>query len=177
MHPFESRGLGLAPFQYLSSYEDRGPHNVVINGVECQVGSPGQPMGSCDYCGQGIAICCQVQSADGKKFIVGQDCISKVYSDKNVASTATERSPEFKAFKKDMADRARKARHAREAIKKEQLMAWSIENADALKAKPHPNKYWADKGETLLDSVQWAIRCAGVKYASEAVNHAKKVLV
>ncbi len=35
-------------------------------------------MGSCDYCGTGIATICTIKSADGKTFKVGCDCVRKV---------------------------------------------------------------------------------------------------
>lgn len=77
VHVFERAGLGIAPFRFVGCYESRGPIITHVNGVECHVGAPGQPMGTCAYCGQGIAICCQILSADGRRFIVGYDCVRK----------------------------------------------------------------------------------------------------
>ena len=34
-------------------------------------------MGSCDFCGQGIADCYQIRSSDGRNFIVGSSCVNK----------------------------------------------------------------------------------------------------
>lgn len=45
-------------------------------------------MGSCDYCGQGIAICVSVQSRDGKRFVVGCDCADKCFPDDKIALNA-----------------------------------------------------------------------------------------
>lgn len=78
VHLFEIAGLGKAPFTYIGVEEKRGPIRYEENGVTVEVGAPGQPMGTCQYCGQGIAICCYVRSSDGKTFYVGSDCIAKV---------------------------------------------------------------------------------------------------
>jgi hypothetical protein len=77
-HPWTRAGLGLAPFRFAGYYEDRGPRRWVEGGVEVVVGAPGQPMGVCSYCGQGIAHVYAVQSADGRRSTVGQDCIARL---------------------------------------------------------------------------------------------------
>ncbi len=94
VHPFEKRGLGVAPFRFVGFYADYGPHRMVIKGVngepvEVTVGSPGQPMSSCDYCGQGIGDVYRVRRSDGREFKVGCDCIAKVDADKTVANFGT----------------------------------------------------------------------------------------
>jgi len=76
-HPFETAGLGKAPFKCVAAYEMRGPLKSVINGVTVEVGAPGQPMGTCDYCGMGIANCYKISSADGHLFVVGSECVNK----------------------------------------------------------------------------------------------------
>jgi hypothetical protein len=43
------------------------------------VGAPGQPMGVCDYCGQGIKECFKIRAACGKRFEVGCDCVRRAY--------------------------------------------------------------------------------------------------
>jgi hypothetical protein len=80
VHLFETAGLGKAPFRFVGVEEKRGPIRCVdqATGLEMTIGAPGQPMGTCQYCGQGIAICCYVRSSDGKTFYVGSDCIAKV---------------------------------------------------------------------------------------------------
>lgn len=56
LHVFEAAGLGKAPFRYIGS----------------QVG----PM-NCNYCSTPIVNQFHVESADGKRFIVGCECIKK----------------------------------------------------------------------------------------------------
>jgi hypothetical protein len=68
IHAFENAGLGKYPFVLVGVSE------------KIHVAYPGatpQPAGTCDYCGTGIKICCHIQSADGKEFIVGSDCVAK----------------------------------------------------------------------------------------------------
>ena len=78
-HVFEKAGLGKAPFKFIGCEERRGPYRYYDpqTGITTEIGSPGQPMGVCDFCGQGIAVCCVIRSADGKEFIVGTDCVLK----------------------------------------------------------------------------------------------------
>lgn len=78
IHAFERAGLGRAPFRFVGCYEDRGPKVMSEQGgVTFTVGSPGQAMGSCAFCGQSIAECCVVRSADGREFTVGSSCVMK----------------------------------------------------------------------------------------------------
>ena len=74
-HIFERADLGKAPFKYVGYSEERGP-KYLGNGL--WAGAPGQPMGSCDYCGTGIAHVFHVKSADGHRFKVGSECVKKL---------------------------------------------------------------------------------------------------
>jgi vacuolar-type H+-ATPase subunit H len=69
IHAFESRGLGKAPFRCVGLRENR----FTIPGVP----EATKPGGTCDYCGTGIAYECVIQSADGRQFVVGCDCVLK----------------------------------------------------------------------------------------------------
>lgn len=75
IHKFEQVGLGKAPFRLIGMYEKRCSGQPDSRGIT--VGYAGQPAGSCDYCGTGIANCFLIQSADGKRFEVGEDCVRK----------------------------------------------------------------------------------------------------
>jgi len=74
IHAFERAGLGKAPFRCIGVEEKRGPITLP-NGL--QVGAPGQAMGTCAFCSQGIAECYLIQNADKKQFTVGCDCVRK----------------------------------------------------------------------------------------------------
>lgn len=62
LHVFQKAGLGLAPFRFVDIYT-----------------APGQGDG-CHYCGTGIKQVCVIESADGKRFKVGIDCVRKTNS-------------------------------------------------------------------------------------------------
>jgi hypothetical protein len=113
MHKFEEAGLGKAPFRITGYYRDVGPH---YHNDGSMVGSPGQPMGTCDFCGQGIATCVQVRSADGKNFIVGCDCAEKTYPElkESVKEIRSEVTREQSAERRAKQAEARSAKWAAE---------------------------------------------------------------
>lgn len=76
VHPFERAGLGKAPFRVIGVTEERGPITLEDGS---QAGAPGQPMGSCNYCGRGIALVFRIAGADGAEFSVGSDCVLKTH--------------------------------------------------------------------------------------------------
>jgi hypothetical protein len=79
VHPWERAGLGKAPFRWLGVRHLVGPIRIAqSDGTTLEIGAPGQPMGSCAYCAQGIAECHSIKSADGKVFMVGCDCVRRV---------------------------------------------------------------------------------------------------
>lgn len=116
-HVFERAGLGLAPYKFLGMEEKRGPIVTELGGgIRQMVGSPGQPMGCCQYCSTGIAYCYWLQSADGKKFYVGSECIlksgdaglRKVVKDEQKKQRATKREATRKQ-QREAREKARKA--------------------------------------------------------------------
>ena len=149
-HVFETAGLGKGPFRYVGSYEDKGPHKLA-DGSE--IGAPGQPMGTCAYCGQGIAICCRIKSADGKTFTVGSDCVAKT-GDKGLKQLVA----------KDSRARAKVREEARVQELLERLEN-DLELIAALEARPHPKGFKnRETGEelTLLDQVTWMMANSGL---------------
>lgn len=161
VHPFESAGLGIAPFSYVGTSHKVGPI-AMGNGVT--VGSPGQPMGTCEYCGQGIAYCCSIESSDGNRFIVGSDCVEKTYG---------KGTPIVSTVQRDRRVAERNARKSREATRIAEGIEWAAENSDALGAIPNPQR----DGETLADKFAWFMAHAGntgklriIKQAKAAVD-------
>lgn len=157
IHPWEKAGLGKAPFAWLGVFEDYGPHKVERDGITFETGAPGQPMGCCAYCGQGIGECHQIRSADGKKFVVGCDCVRRIESEGSPVYTATERAHR---------DLQNKKARVRASLKDESVSA----ELDALMAEPtttaklaaSPSAYaWqAAKGATRLDDWKFIVsRC------------------
>ena len=159
IHVFEAAGLGKAPFQYLGYYEDRGGRQMqTATGLTVTVGAPGQPMGTCDYCGASIAICCRIQSSDGKTFVVGSDCVMKT-DDHGLKSKVNEIKSELNRARQDAAIADN--------------LAWVEANREILSTIPH-GKY------SMLDSIEWFYKNAGrsgkiriVKIARAAIAKAE----
>lgn len=69
-HVFEIAGLGKAPFK-LVYVED-------VYFQEIRMAIHGIPRGSCDYCSTAITTLFYIDSADGKRFHVGCECVKKI---------------------------------------------------------------------------------------------------
>jgi hypothetical protein len=106
MHRFERVGLGKAPFRV------RGFGREVYQAVPGDPNCPLQPGTSCDYCGTGIMDVAYVESADGKRFKVGCDCVAKA-GDGGLL-TAIRRSPQYRELQ-------RQKRHAKDEANKAEL--------------------------------------------------------
>lgn len=170
IHVFEKAGLGKAPFRVLGATYSVGPITTVINGVAIQVGASGQPMGSCDYCGQGIALIVRVRGADGREFNVGCDC----------AERSGDRGMIVRA-KREKAKLAREKRHAREAARLADLEAMLTDETTRaqIATHPHPRGYMnRETGEplTLLDWAEWMVRCSGAKGKGEVLKTLRATL-
>lgn len=70
VHPFERAGLGKAPF-HVVRYERRV--------YRAAPDAPAQPGSTCRYCGQGIMNTFEVAASDGKRFVVGPDCVDRTH--------------------------------------------------------------------------------------------------
>lgn len=157
LHPFERAGLGKAPFKYLGVFQDVGPKTVIVNGLEMQVGAPGQPMGTCNYCGQGIKDCYRVRGASGDEFIVGCDCVRKLSRSDN-----ERRDPVIAAIDRDRRKLVTERRHVREDARIAEGVAWFEEHLRAKAEKmAHGQKWRAEQGETLADEWDWWMNHAG----------------
>ena len=143
IHKFELAGLGKAPFRFIGDYESRGP---ITNADGSQSGAPGQPMGTCDYCMQGIAICCRIESADGKRFIVGSDCVLKT-GDAGLKRKVVK-----------LKGRASKAREAKRIADMISQLEVDQDLRNLLMNTPTPPTY---SGRHLLDTVEWFMAHAG----------------
>lgn len=141
MHPFEEAGLGKAPFRFA------GAARVVYQAAP---DAPVQPGGSCDYCMNAITNHFYVESADGRRFKVGSECIHKA-SDQDLS----------KPVDRELRRLKREQRHANEARKIEELRGWLAdpEIRARLKAQPHPHPSFTDK--TRLDWAEWMIDNSG----------------
>lgn len=111
VHPFEIAGLGRAPFTLEGYSCEVGPKKLA-DGVT--VGAPGQPMGTCDYCGRGIAHVFKIRSSDGKESGVGCDCVAKLEREDNKLASEVKKAKLLLDRKARQAKAEQKARDARE---------------------------------------------------------------
>ena len=150
MHPFEKAGLGEAPFTFVGVVIRQGPiRSVTKEGITVEVGSPGQPMGTCRYCSQGIKECCIIRDAHGAQFEVGNTCVYK-----------TDDEPMVKETKKAINKSRRERRQQREADRIAAARTYMDNHPEVgaqLGDRPHP----AIEGKTMLDYVEWMLAHAG----------------
>lgn len=159
IHKFEAAGCGVAPFRVVGVETRVGPLRIrdEKTGVEMMVGSPGQPMGMCDFCGECLVECWIIQGADGKKFIVGSTCVGKAGDE---------------GLRRGMAPHKRKLKHERDdkRIAAAVELLWDdAQVREALKAQAHPN---GREFETLLDWCEFQVGNAG---RSGKVKAARKI--
>jgi hypothetical protein len=151
-HVFEKAGLGKAPFRLVAVQtnadraainRERESNGLMYTTNYCT---------SCDFCGTAIVNAYILESADGKRFKVGCDCVLKT-GDKGLVDTV--KRAERRA--------ATEKRHAREEIKLAETREF-FARADVqtwLASNPSPQAWAAAKGETYADCVAWFLRNAG----------------
>lgn len=165
VHPFEKAGLGRAPFRFIGVEVKIGP--IMLDDGMTMVGSPGQPMGTCAYCGNGIAECCHIRDADGKTFIVGNVCVNK-----------TADKPLISKVKLAMRKRNAEKRKAREAARIERMLeTFAREDVKAVLATTDsPNAYRAaERGETALCWAEFMVANAGNKGKIEVARKVEAI--
>lgn len=147
IHPFEQAGLGRAPFRLV------GMEAKVY--VSCP-GAPAQPAGTCDYCGNGIKYCCQIESADGKQFVVGNECVRKTDRESLVNASEFE-----KALLKQKREIARERTRAKRLKDQERINAayarydFSPTLQAEFASRPHPFSSLAAEGKTYADYITY----------------------
>ncbi len=161
VHKFQAAGLGLAPFKCIGVYQDVGPHVSEVNGCRVEVGSPGQPMGTCDYCGTGIADCYVIQSADGKEFRVGSSCVAKT-NDSRLIEVVDQKTAELRRQKAEI---RRRAKFAKDSARVAAAVALFEANLATFEALPHPRGFTdraTGKALTMADQIRWMLKNAGM---------------
>lgn len=162
-HVFEKARLGVAPFRFIGCEEKRGPIRLA-DGTE--IGADGQPMGTCDYCGQGIAICCSILSADGRKFVVGSDCVART-GDAGIIK-GYKNSPDVRAMKRAKATLLASRKAA-------EINALMIEKKEALSAIIIPT--WDGKStESQYDYLTRVLPRCGAAGKARYLRHIKKLI-
>jgi len=130
VHKFEAAGLGKAPFRFTGQVEE-------------QHGS------SCDYCGTALRYEFWVESADGRKFKVGCDCIRKT-GDQGLIKCLSTAAWQIEEIKRE---RAQEAKERKVAEQKATLQAQIRAISETLASQPHPYPHPDHPGTTLLDYV------------------------
>lgn len=119
MHPFETAGLGKAPF-VCEGMTDMGPDR-----------NEGK---ACDYCGMWLRYVYHIASSDRRMFIVGCDCVLKTTeSGDSLRSAVAKIRNEFrKAVKAEARKQQRiEAQKRIDEEKAERLASWTREVSDA----------------------------------------------
>jgi len=162
VHVFEAEGLRKAPYTFLGIQLMVGP---ITRADGSQIGSPGQPMGTCQFCGTGIKDCYFLRSADGREFYVGCDCIRKS-GDKGLLRVV---SVEEKKKRRAAAERKReKANAARMEVREHVIDQLTNQN---LRSKLAGQKHPVIPGMTLLDYVEFLVfRAASYRRALDIVT-------
>jgi len=163
IHPWEVAGLGKYPYRVLGVEVRVGPIHLP-NGM--MVGAPGQPMGTCDYCGQGIKDCYKILSADGKRFEVGCDCVRRAYAEAGVRVPAAVEKLERE--KRQAAAKA-KAKRVRERL--DEILA----NPPAVLVEEKVVLPWGEE-RSLLDDLKRALLCCGDAGRARHLKRIEKVI-
>jgi len=162
LHKFEEAGLGKAPFRVVGYRYDVGPKVISVKGgVTHTAGSPGQPMGVCKYCGEGIAHVFIIRSADGNEFDVGSTCVGK-----------TGDAGMKKAVNRKVNALRREAREKKEMAKIAEGREWCAARRDEMTKLPHPSF----DGKTLADYYDWMMERAGRSGMLRAIKTVQKAL-
>ncbi len=75
MNKWESIGLGKAPFRCVGMF--KMPSKETATMADYAALPKGYGAGSCAVCGTGLVYNYMIHSADGRKFVVGCDCVFK----------------------------------------------------------------------------------------------------
>jgi len=146
VHIFQSAGLGVGPFR-LSHVTGEG--------------------GSCEYCGTTIVWRFYLNGSDGKQFFVGSDCVLKS-GDAGL----------IKVVEAEVKRRQNDARKVRETAKLSALTAMlqSPDVSSKLSAMPHPTKYYATLGRTMMDYAQWMLKHSGTAGKLKLAKTIQKIM-
>ena len=114
-HPFEESGNGIGPFSFAGvislpsrALQEHNPSafNLQMSELWGQARNLGVRLGSCDHCGTGIVHHAIIRDSEGKRFVVGMDCVAKTSKDSlgsrakiEKARVTRERIRESKAIK------------------------------------------------------------------------------
>lgn len=154
VHIFEKAQLGTAPFRLLR-----------VDMIEQDPNGPRRGT-SCDHCGTYITNLFFCESSDGKKFVIGSTCAEKLGDAGLTKAVRTEVSNHRRELRNqrqlaewEAARPAREAYQQEQAAQKAALIAERKELFKTLRptlaTMPHPNEYFASKGKTMIDYLNY----------------------
>lgn len=170
LHPFEAAGLGKAPFQFVGFERRVGP--IMMADGMTQIGAPGQPMGTCNYCLNGIANCYHIKSSEGNMFVVGCDCVEKLYNPTNKPASKLAYDKVYQSIKAEARRQANAARQQREAKRIAEGQEWVTSRRAQFEAMPNPQR----AGESMWDKYVWFMTNAGNKGKLDIIKQLMKVV-
>ena len=147
IHCFEKAGLGKAPFRFVGMVHQPKLYGQAVVGYAGGVAITTKPGTSCDFCGTYIINIFQLESADGKRFVVGCDCVRKT-GDAGLIRVIDKKVAEM--------TKARKAASAAEKAAADKALCETFDLL-ALSHLPHPTPFMAAKGMTLADWSRWML--------------------
>jgi len=142
--------LGQAPYSLIGYEYD--PRLETANGF--QGGTH-----ACDHCGRGIVHVFFIRSADGKEFTLGSEH-AKYLGDDGLVANIKAKMAELRREARELADREQRQVWAAERAEREANMLNSIKAEytrllPQLQSTPHPNSYFASKGLTMVDYIDY----------------------
>lgn len=161
-------GLPARPWKFTGV--SRESYQAVPGDPNCPI----QPGAACDHCGTGIYDCYHFTATKtGERFKVGCDCVRKmlaVVKDSNSLSAA-----ELQA-RKVRNSRARVRRENKTETLRADIRTRIEANRAMLTAKPHPEAYWAGRGQTALDWAEWLATRGGLPALTKLARDLDRVL-
>lgn len=121
---------------------------------------------SCDYCATYITNIFHIVSSDGQKSVIGSSCIAKL-GDKGLEKVVSEKLRQHRYEVRRQRELAKweAERPAREALENErkeketalvnERKALFAQMRPVLASTPHPNAYFASKGKTMIDYLNY----------------------
>lgn len=147
--------LGPRPWKYLGHTIEKyqaGQTSAFSAGV-----GPVQCGASCDYCATAIMETHHFECADGTRFKVGSTCVGKMLKLVRADRALTKAQRAIRKIRNERSKVRKMERYNERKAKLEELLTT---HESALKAKPHPNQWRADQGDTMFDYYQFCARNA-----------------
>lgn len=161
-HVFEKAGLGKAPFRFV------GYSREVYQAVPGDPNCPLQPGASCDYCSEGLFNVYHIESADGKRFKVGCECVKKT-GDKGIVD------PIMREARRQETMRRHEREDAKIAAAKELYEVPA--NRELCRKHPHPDRYLAARnGWTTVEFADWMFENAGRSGKLRAARRVERIV-